>query len=799
MVLSEQETARMQKISLAPKDDGSFRVLVIEDDPQLRAVVETLLQDEGYEVTVAESGEKAIEIARAGASFDLIIADIRMPGIDGLDTLEQIGGFDPGAQSLVMTGYASEEDPIRALHIGVKAYLKKPFSLDDFLAKVRELSEKSRQERQQRKFVQTLGNSLNWALRTSLTEALKSGSHSIIGLIQVVQGLAQRTGLLAPKLPGFSDPWLECATLVGCWRRYGVQGATSVSEPDWPRPVLAILNSLDERWDGAGVPDGLAGESIPIGARLASVALTVWQHGLGLGDARCRAVLESDPGRYDPQVIEALLQEEPTATDSSSRQQLLQLATLLLDNKAFRQAREIYQEVLAGSGVARERIDCLLGLVQASLGENHPNEALQFARRIMTGDDSIGPLSRARVFFDLGVQLCSRGLTAGLECLNQSRALFQTVKIALGVTETSLAISYFGQQPLETSEAELNQYLSNARISNWTPQLHWLLPCLLERCSDERLVRRIVRISDKHAALTLKRIKAGNGLSAEARRRLGVFLEGLLQAPQEPDLPSETASLQFYSLSTFDVVYQGQRLDERCWPTAKVKLVLARLVLDLGRAVSEDTLIDDFWQGELEKGRRNLGWSLTQLRKILREQCGNTATILRRGNTIALSFAEYEESESKSHVWHDCTELETLLAAAESSRTVDADVCAGVLSLYRGSFIPNCYLDWAVRYRDRLEQRLSDFLSKVLQGSDSVPEALRSEVAHRLLEIDPCHQSACSELMSQYIQNGRPEEALRIFKKISNRLRSDLGMEPDIRLLELFYRAELGLASAGTG
>ena len=67
----------------------AFRVLVLEDDPQLREVLQALLTDEGYNVSVAESGEQAVELSRQ-RRFDVIVADIRMPGMDGLDTVQHL-------------------------------------------------------------------------------------------------------------------------------------------------------------------------------------------------------------------------------------------------------------------------------------------------------------------------------------------------------------------------------------------------------------------------------------------------------------------------------------------------------------------------------------------------------------------------------------------------------------------------------------------------------------------------------------------------------------------------------------
>jgi DNA-binding SARP family transcriptional activator len=145
--------------------------------------------------------------------------------------------------------------------------------------------------------------------------------------------------------------------------------------------------------------------------------------------------------------------------------------------------------------------------------------------------------------------------------------------------------------------------------------------------------------------------------------------------------------------------------------------------------------------------------------------------------------------------WHDVVELGQILDALENQgQQLEPEVCGRLLSLYRGSYLPEHYADWAVSFRERLDSRISAFLTRALQEGGKLTPAVRAEIAHRLLEIDPCHQPACGELMNQAVQQGRPEEATRLFKRLETRLRSELGVEPDIKLVELFYRAELGLS-----
>ena len=109
--------------------NGPARILILEDDETLREAIERVLKRQGYRVVAAGRGEEAIERAR-GERFDLIIADIRMEGVNGLDTIEQTQLLQPDIGSIVVSGFASEEETLRAVDLKVEGYLKKPFSIE---------------------------------------------------------------------------------------------------------------------------------------------------------------------------------------------------------------------------------------------------------------------------------------------------------------------------------------------------------------------------------------------------------------------------------------------------------------------------------------------------------------------------------------------------------------------------------------------------------------------------------------------------------------------------------------------
>ncbi len=117
------------------------RILVIDDDPQVLALISRLLRRSGYEVETIGDGGAAIERLRHEATLDedglaLVLSDLKMPGIDGLRILDEVKEYCPDAVFVLITGYATTDSAVAALRQGVYDYLTKPLDLDDLLSTV---------------------------------------------------------------------------------------------------------------------------------------------------------------------------------------------------------------------------------------------------------------------------------------------------------------------------------------------------------------------------------------------------------------------------------------------------------------------------------------------------------------------------------------------------------------------------------------------------------------------------------------------------------------------------------------
>jgi DNA-binding NtrC family response regulator len=113
-------------------------ILVVDDEPAIQDILTWSLEAEGYNVATAASGEEALT-RFAEQDFDVIVTDIVMPGLNGLDLLERSRVLNPRASVIVMTAYAALETAITALRRGASDYLEKPFSVEVLKQRVQRL------------------------------------------------------------------------------------------------------------------------------------------------------------------------------------------------------------------------------------------------------------------------------------------------------------------------------------------------------------------------------------------------------------------------------------------------------------------------------------------------------------------------------------------------------------------------------------------------------------------------------------------------------------------------------------
>lgn len=114
------------------------RVLLVEDDSSLAAMLTELLEGEGYTVVLAQDGQRALHEGLS-REFDVLLMDRGLPAIEGLDVLERLRGRGVAAPALILSALSNPADRVEGLDRGAEDYLGKPFDVDELLARLRSL------------------------------------------------------------------------------------------------------------------------------------------------------------------------------------------------------------------------------------------------------------------------------------------------------------------------------------------------------------------------------------------------------------------------------------------------------------------------------------------------------------------------------------------------------------------------------------------------------------------------------------------------------------------------------------
>jgi len=339
-------------------------ILVIEDDESFRRILTLMLENEGYLVTSASNGHQAIKAAKK-TFFELIIADVRLPGgMDGIEAVAKIKGIRPEAKSLVIiiTGYADEQAPVRALRLGVDDYIYKPFEREQFLHSVERNLKIHRLEKEKEKHNQTI-DKMNKELEDKVEQRTKdlrnlyeelqaTYLHTIKALAQAIDArdhythshsknvtkysvmIAQGMKLSAKEIdeirqacelhdlgkigihdyvltkPGklTSEEWEEV-------RLHSLKGAEILEPLTFLKGAIKLIQQHHERCDGKGYPYGLKGESIHLGARImaladafdAMISERPYREKPLTKQEAIKEIKKNSGTQFDPQVIEEFL------------------------------------------------------------------------------------------------------------------------------------------------------------------------------------------------------------------------------------------------------------------------------------------------------------------------------------------------------------------------------------------------------------------------------------------------------------------------------------------------------------
>jgi DNA-binding NtrC family response regulator len=167
------------------------RILLIDDDASGRTALRRALTRQGYEVEAHADGAMAMAVLEGGAEFDLVITDLKMPEMDGLEVLQRVRGLDRELPVILITAFGTIENAVEAMGLGARDYLTKPLSLPEVQAKVEKALEAGRLARENQRLADE-----NRHLRQKVRE--ERGLAAIVGVSPAMQSLEQRRKQVAP-------------------------------------------------------------------------------------------------------------------------------------------------------------------------------------------------------------------------------------------------------------------------------------------------------------------------------------------------------------------------------------------------------------------------------------------------------------------------------------------------------------------------------------------------------------------------------------------------------------------------
>jgi DNA-binding NtrC family response regulator len=122
------------------------RILIIDDDENIRKVLTTILEEEGYIIESVDTGKKAIERTKR-KSYNLALIDIRLPDIEGIELLTRMKDTTPKMRKIIITGYPTIQNAVEAVNRGADAYIMKPFDVEKVLRTIEDQLEEQQGEK----------------------------------------------------------------------------------------------------------------------------------------------------------------------------------------------------------------------------------------------------------------------------------------------------------------------------------------------------------------------------------------------------------------------------------------------------------------------------------------------------------------------------------------------------------------------------------------------------------------------------------------------------------------------------
>ncbi len=285
------------------EEDIRPRILLVDDDKFDRTFIIDLLAPKSFLIDEAANGNEALALLSEN-EYELLLSDIYMPGITGIEMIQKIREVDSNLQIILFTGHADLATAIEAVKLGVYDYIVKPFDPEALIWRVDKALEKSRQIRldlDARVDLEERFNAQSERIRLIFYEAVQTLVNAIEAKDQYTKGHSIRVTQYAMWYARHSDiPFEEASDIQLAARLHDIgklgiadailnktgtltdeeysiikkhpETSYKILKPIMSDSILKTIRYHHERWDGKGYPDGLAGDLIPAGARIICLA-----------------------------------------------------------------------------------------------------------------------------------------------------------------------------------------------------------------------------------------------------------------------------------------------------------------------------------------------------------------------------------------------------------------------------------------------------------------------------------------------------------------------------------------------
>lgn len=313
------------------------RVLIVDDDALVRETLRFVLEDGGYQVYAASSGAEALRVLEQ-KPVDIVLSDIFMPGMNGFDLLRQIRERAPDTPVILITGYGNIEMAREALKQGASDFITKPYNIHEIPIMIeRNVTRHSLLTTQTRQYEDAVQKSYQATLDALLaaldTRDTETEGHSE-RVAAYTMAMANRLKLSPTELADIErGALLHDIGKIGVpdsilykpepltpqeWeimKQHPAIGYRMCMKVDALRPAAPIVLHHHERWDGQGYPYGLAGEAIPLGARIFAIADTLdamtsdrpYRKAMSFAEAR-EEIIRCAGTQFDPDMVKLFLE-----------------------------------------------------------------------------------------------------------------------------------------------------------------------------------------------------------------------------------------------------------------------------------------------------------------------------------------------------------------------------------------------------------------------------------------------------------------------------------------------------------